>query len=81
MGANVNKTQCKKCLYRADGDWQSVHACDYAPLTGEVRKCEPSPDCIKFEEYDREKRKKLRDESSRRNNQKSLCRKRREFFK
>lgn len=69
----IDRTQCKECLYRSEGEMKHLHSCDYASLMGELRKCELSPNCTKFEPYDKEKRKQLRLMATLRNNQNTLC--------
>lgn len=73
---NADRTQCKKCLYRTESEMRSVHYCDYFSMTGELRHCEPSPNCTKFEKYNKKKRALLRMQSKIRNNPNSLCRQR-----
>lgn len=48
----IDNTQCKECLYKAvNPAGANIFNCWYILLTGKARKCEPSPNCTKFEKY------------------------------
>lgn len=54
-----NRTQCRKCLYRNEGESRSAFACAYILLIGCSRGCEPSPECTAFKPYKSAERKML----------------------
>ena len=59
--AKVDKTQCRKCLYRPPSyaTYTLPFGCWYIMLTGKRRPSEPSPNCTAFEPYNRKERAKL----------------------
>ena len=54
-----NVSQCRKCVYR--GYIGKTIFCDYIEITGTMRGCDPSPDCVVFEKYTKARRSELTD--------------------
>lgn len=61
----VDKTQCRKCLYRYVSACNEVCFCNYILLTGKRRPCEPSPNCTVYKPYTQKERVKLVRQSGR----------------
>lgn len=60
----VDKTQCRKCLYRPPhrDELDITFGCYYIFFMGHRRPSEPSPNCTAFKEYNIKERQKLLDE-------------------
>lgn len=59
----VDRTQCRKCLYKSSKETWAFFSCSYIFLTGQRRPCEPSPNCTAFKPYKRKERLKMEAES------------------
>ena len=55
----VDKTQCRKCLFRYVSACGEVCFCIYILLAGHPRPCEPSPNCTVYKPYTKKERLKL----------------------
>lgn len=57
---DIDNSQCKKCLYRAE-DTKEFVFCGFMFYTGKRRPCDHSPNCTAFVKTTRKERRKLVD--------------------